>query len=98
MLDNHIDITISEIKREITYRGIKSVRQSPAEDFFGYVDEMFSHPHKTKEVKLVCECYRIIKSLQPLKKIDNKRFFQIETEAITELKQISTSPRMENSL
>lgn len=87
LLDNHIDITISEIKREITYRGIKSVRQSPAEDFFGYVDEMFSHTPKTKEVKLVCECHQIIKALQPLKKIDNKRFFQIETAAITKLKQ-----------
>lgn len=85
--DNHIDITINQIKCEITKRGIKSVRQSPAEDFFGYVDEMFSHTPKTKEVKLVCECHQIIKALQPLKKIDNKRFFQIETAAITKLKQ-----------
>lgn len=85
--DNHIDITINQIKCEITKRGIKSVRQSPANDFESYVDEMFSDNHNTKEIQLVCECYKIIKTLQPLKKIDNKRFFQVETEAITELKK-----------
>ena len=50
---------------------------------------MFSNDSLTKEVKLVKECYRIIKSLQPLKNVDLKRFFELEGKAITELKEES---------
>lgn len=87
--NNNIKIDINQIKLEITKIGIKSVHKEPADDFYNYVDELFSDNSVTKEVKLVKECYRIIKSLQPLKNEDIKRFFQLEGEAIKELKENS---------
>ena len=87
--NNNVDIDINQIKLEITKRKIKSVNKQPADDFYNYVVEMFSDNLVTKEVKLVKECYSIIKSLQPLKNDNLKLFFQLEGDAIKELKEKS---------
>jgi hypothetical protein len=87
--DNNINIDIRQIKLEIVKRKIKSVNSHPRDDFYNYVDEMFSNNIITKEVKLVNECHKIIKSLQPLKNYDLKRYFQLEGETIKELKERS---------
>ena len=85
--DNEIDVSINQIKIDIIKRNIKSVRKQPSDDFNIYVEEMFSGELKTKEVMLVNECYRILKTLQPLKNVDLNRFFEIEEKAIKELKE-----------
>jgi hypothetical protein len=50
---------------------------------------MFLESPKTKEVKLVVECYRIIKSLQPIKNYDSKLYYELSESAISELKETS---------
>lgn len=85
--NNKIEIDIRQVKIEITKRAIKSIRQNPADDFYKYVEEMFSDSVITKEVKLVNECHRIIKELQPLKNNNINHFFQLEEEIIKEMKE-----------
>ena len=85
--DNEIDVSINQIKTDIVKRKIKSVRKQPSDDFISYVEEKFSSTVKTQEVMLVNECYRILKTLQPLKNADLNLFFEIEEKAIKELKE-----------
>ena len=50
---------------------------------------MFSISPKTKEVKLVVECYKIIKALQPLKNDNINNFYELFETAVNELKNNS---------
>ena len=86
--NNNIDIPVNKIKADITKRIIKSVNSQPSDSLFDYVDEMFSNNPITKEVKLVIECHRILKTLQPLKNTSINSFFELSDKAITELKTL----------
>lgn len=86
--DNNINVPVNKLKADITKRIIKSVNSQPSDDFFDRVDEMFSTNPITKEVKLVIECHRILKTLQPLKNINLTEFFKISDDVFAELKAL----------
>lgn len=78
---------IETIKALIVKRRIKSVRAEAPSDLNAYVDELFSNNPKTIEVKLVRELHRVLKSLQPIKNIDLKLFYELEEKIISEIKE-----------
>lgn len=85
--ENNINVDLEKIKKEIIIEKIRPIKGNPDEKFFGYVDELLFSTSKTKEVKLVKECYRIIKTLQPLKNKDATKYFDLVASAIEELKE-----------
>lgn len=86
---NNICVDLEKIKLDILKEKIKSIDNIADEEFYGYVEEMFLESPKTKEVKLVVECYRIIKSLQPIKNYDSNLYYQLAEKAILELREKS---------
>ncbi len=84
--ENNINVDLEKIKKEIIIDKISSIKGNPDEKFYGHVDELLFSFSKTKEVKLVKECYRIIKTLQPLKNKDATKYFDLVALAIKELK------------
>jgi hypothetical protein len=83
---NYIKVDLNKIKSEIVKRKVKYIKNQPEDKFYDYIDEMFSDNINTKEVKLVTECYKIIKTLQPIKNYDLKLYFELVSKAINELK------------
>lgn len=86
---NNIDVDLDKIKAIILKEKIKSVRVAPPEEFFEYVEELFTDNATKKEVKLVQECYRIIKTLQPHRNISTSEYFDLTSSALKELKEKS---------
>ena len=86
---NDIDFKtdINVIKSTIVKRAIKSVKEKAPEEFLSYIDELFSENPKTTEVKLVKEFHKVLKTLQPLKNKDIKLFYELEDQALEEIKQ-----------
>lgn len=84
--NNNINIDLEKMKVDIIKEKIKNIKNIADEEFYGYVDEMFSNNTKTKEVKLVLECYRIIKSLQPIKNYNLNLYYELIKNAIDEIK------------
>jgi hypothetical protein len=85
--NNKINIDLEQVKLNVIKRKVKSVGNLADEEFYGYIDEMFSDNPKTKEVKLVLECYRIIKSLQPMKNYALMKYYDLVDKALDELKE-----------
>lgn len=84
---NNIDIDIDSLKIIILKEKISHIKNLADEKFYELVEEMFSNNLKTKEVKLVVYCHRIIKALQPLKNTDLKLYYKLVDEATLELKE-----------
>lgn len=84
-----VKIDLEHIKLKILKEKIKYIDKTADEEFFNYVEEMFFNKPKSKEVKLVLECYRIIKTLQPIKNYDTQLFYKLVEEAISKLKENS---------
>ena len=86
---NNICIDLEKIKLDILKEKIKSIDNIADEEFYGYVEEMFLERPKTREVKLVVEIYRVIKSLQPIKNYDTNLYYELSESAISEIKESS---------
>lgn len=89
LLENGHSYKICKIKSDIVRINTRSISNKPNDNFYELVEEMYSLKSKVKEVKLVNECYKIIKSLQPLKNTNIDMFYDIEEKAIKELKEKS---------
>lgn len=93
---NNIEVDLETLKINIVKEKVKSIDNIADEVFYGYIDEMFSNNAKTSEVKVVLECYRIIKTLQPLKNTNMSQYYALVDKAIKELVSNSTSESIFN--
>ena len=84
---NNIDLDINYIKKNIIYDGLKKVFDGQDNELYRYVDELFNKNTILKEVILVKEGHRILKSLQPIKNYNIKLYFDLTAEAFKELKE-----------
>ena len=80
-------VDLNKIKIEIAKAKAKGVKNLADDNFYALVEEMFSAKPKTKEVKLVLQCYRIIKGLQPLKNSNIKLYYDLVQEGLNDLKE-----------
>ena len=76
----------SRVKLEVGIRAIKSVSNQPDDSFFDYYEELVLDKPKSKEVKIVLQCYKIMKMLEPLKNTEPKLFFSKVDEAILDFR------------
>ncbi len=85
--ENKIDVSINQIKIDITKKRINCVHKKPDNEFYDFIDELYNENSKIEEVKLVRECHRILKTLQPIKNCDLNYFYKLEKQALDELKE-----------
>lgn len=83
------EIKVDELKSKIVKRKVRDLNFEVDDEFYKFIDEMFSEYSKTKEVLIVKECYRIIKTLQPIKNYNMQLFYDLKEKAIKELKELA---------
>ena len=89
LIDNNIEFDLEKAKIEILVSKIKSVRVQADEEFVNYAKELFIDSASRKEIKLVKECYRVIKALQPHRNKSTSEYFDLVESALEELIQKS---------
>lgn len=81
------DYDVEKIKLDIIKSRVKNIKNLADDKFLGYVDELFSNECLTKEVTLVKESYKIIKTLQPIKNYNIDLYYDLVEKAHKELKE-----------
>ncbi len=77
---------VDGIRLDIIKNRVKNVKNLADEKFLGYVTELFIGDSLTKEVRLVKESYKIVKSLQPIKNYNLELYYDLVDKAFKELK------------
>lgn len=87
--ERNLDINIKELKAKLVKRMTSSIDEKIGMELAPYIDEMYSNNVTTPEVKLVLECFRILKTLQPIKNESVKYFFELEEKVLKDLEKQS---------